>query len=102
MWKDEIRKNIFDEDSEEMTDFMNVSPRMKQEAEKRKGYRGGPKDVERKVQTLRGIKKDLGEKIGILYSTEFMAGFPKDSADDIMEVVKHLKAAFEILQDFGE
>jgi len=36
MWKDEIRKNIFEKDPEEMTDFMNVSPRMKQEAEKRK------------------------------------------------------------------
>jgi hypothetical protein len=59
-------------------------------------------DVERRVQTLRRIKKDLGEKIGMLFSPEFMAGFPKDSADDIREVVKHLEAAFEILQDFGE
>ena len=36
-WKDEIKKNIFEKDPEEMTDFMNISPRMKREAEKRKG-----------------------------------------------------------------
>lgn len=63
---------------------------------------GGLKYTERKVETLRRIKKDLGEKIGLLGSFEFSKGFPKDSADDIEEVVKHLKAAFEILQDFGE
>lgn len=60
------------------------------------------RELEGKVQTLRRIKKDLGEKIGILGSFEFSKGFPKDSADDISEVVKHLEAAFEILQDFGE
>ena len=36
-WKKTIKKNIFEKDPEEMTDFMNISPRMKQEAEKRKG-----------------------------------------------------------------
>lgn len=43
-WKDELRK-ILGEDPEDMTAFMNVSPRMKREAEKRKeehvsSYRG--------------------------------------------------------------
>ena len=68
---------------------------------KEMGY-DGPEDVERKVQTLHRIKKDLGEKIEILSSFEFSRGFPKDSADDISEVVKHLDAAFDILLDFAE
>ena len=34
-WEDTIRKNVFDKDPDDMTDFMNVSPRMKREAEKR-------------------------------------------------------------------
>ena len=34
-WEDTIRKNIFDKDPNDMTDFMNVSPRMEREAEKR-------------------------------------------------------------------
>jgi|DEB0MinimDraft_6_1074348.scaffolds.fasta_scaffold00017_13 hypothetical protein len=35
-WKDELRK-ILGEDPEDMTSFMNVSPRMKREAEERRG-----------------------------------------------------------------
>jgi len=31
MWKNTIKKKIFDETPEEMTDFMNVTPRMKKE-----------------------------------------------------------------------
>jgi len=34
-WKDELRK-ILGEDPEDMTSFMNVSPRMKREAEERR------------------------------------------------------------------
>ena len=67
---------------------------------KEMGY-GGPKDVERKVGTLRRVREDLGEKIGILGSFEFSKGFPKDTAEDIREVVKHLEQAFEILLNYG-
>ena len=34
-WEDTIKKNVFDKDPNDMTDFMNVSPRMEREAEKR-------------------------------------------------------------------
>tara|TARA_Y100000766_G_C18869865_1_gene587660 strand:+ start:79 stop:408 length:330 start_codon:yes stop_codon:yes gene_type:complete len=34
-WEDTIRKNVFDKNPNDMTDFMNVSPRMEREAEKR-------------------------------------------------------------------
>ena len=34
-WEDTLRKNVFDKDPNDMTDFMNVSPRMKREAERR-------------------------------------------------------------------
>jgi len=40
-WKDELRKTI-DEDPEDMTSFMNISPRMEEAAEKRKGSKSTP------------------------------------------------------------
>tara|TARA_R110000822_G_scaffold725_8_gene3315 strand:- start:4149 stop:4466 length:318 start_codon:yes stop_codon:yes gene_type:complete len=38
MWKNTIKKKIFDETPEEMTDFMNVTPRMKKEREQESPY----------------------------------------------------------------
>ena len=43
-WKDTLKKNIFDEDPEDMTDFMNVTPRMKREAERRRARKITTKD----------------------------------------------------------
>ena len=43
-WKDTLKKNIFDKDPEDMTDFMNVTPRMQREAERRKARRISTKD----------------------------------------------------------
>jgi len=40
-WKDALRK-ILDEDPEDMTSFMNVSPRMEEAAEKRRGSKSTP------------------------------------------------------------
>jgi len=50
-WKNTIKKEIFEKDPEEMTDFMNISPRMKQEAEKRKA-----------IETESEFSKDLIEQ----------------------------------------
>jgi len=96
-WKDEIKKNIFEKDPEEMTDFMNVSPRMKEEAEKR---RGGPKDVSRKVRTLEKMSEQILEYYGIISSFEFQEGFPKDSAQDITEAAKLLEKASDLMAGF--
>ena len=38
-WKNILRKNVFGQDPDEMTDFMNISPRMKEESEKRQAKR---------------------------------------------------------------
>ena len=35
-WQDILRKNVFGKDPDELTDFMNISPRMKEESEKRR------------------------------------------------------------------
>tara|TARA_R100000908_G_C3680297_1_gene99245 strand:+ start:64 stop:342 length:279 start_codon:yes stop_codon:yes gene_type:complete len=43
-WKDTLKKNIFGEDPDELTDFMNVTPRLKAEAERRKARRTSTKD----------------------------------------------------------
>tara|TARA_R110001592_G_scaffold363032_2_gene679367 strand:+ start:524 stop:826 length:303 start_codon:yes stop_codon:yes gene_type:complete len=96
-WKDEIKKNIFEKDPEEMTDFMNVSPRMKEEAEKRTG---GPKDVSRKVRTLERMSEQILEYYGIISSFEFQKGFPKDSAQDIAEAAKLLEKASDLMAGF--
>jgi len=45
-WKNTLKKNIFDEDPDDMTDFMNVTPRMKREAERRRA-----KKISTKVST---------------------------------------------------
>lgn len=68
---------------------------------KEQDFTGSRKDVERKIQTLRRVREDLGEKIGILGSFEFSKGFSKDAAEDIRLVVKNLEEAFEILLDYG-
>jgi Na+/phosphate symporter len=93
MWKDTIRKNIFEEDPEEMTDFMNVSPRMKNEAEKRK-------DVSRKVRTLERMREQILEYYGIISSFEFQEGFPKDSAEDIAEAAELLEKVSDLMTGF--
>ena len=38
-WQNILRKNVFGKDPDEMTDFMNISPRMKEESEKRQAKR---------------------------------------------------------------
>ena len=82
MWKDEIRKEQgYRINPSDGTGRIELTDKDRLKMNERQ--------LERKVQTLRRIKKDLGEKIGILFSFEFMKGFPKDSADDISEVVKH-------------
>ena len=43
-WKNTLKKNIFDEDPDDMTDFMNVTPRMKREAERRRARKITTKD----------------------------------------------------------
>jgi len=43
-WRDTLKKNIFDEDPDDMTDFMNVTPRLQREAERRKARRISTKD----------------------------------------------------------
>lgn len=43
-WKDTLKKNIFDEDPDDMTAFMNVTPRLQREAERRKAKRISTKD----------------------------------------------------------
>jgi len=53
-WKDELRK-ILDEDPDEMTSFMNVSPRMKREAEKRKGSKGKDEDTMKAYDLLNQV-----------------------------------------------
>lgn len=44
-WKNTIKKNIFGKDPEEMTDFMNITPRMKELSEKRKGSKESTEDI---------------------------------------------------------
>tara|TARA_R110000824_G_scaffold91096_5_gene221979 strand:+ start:2358 stop:2606 length:249 start_codon:yes stop_codon:yes gene_type:complete len=38
-WKNILRKNIFGKDPDEMTRFMNVTPRLEEEAKKRQAKR---------------------------------------------------------------
>ena len=57
MWKDTVKKKIFDETPEEMTDFMNVTPRMKAEATKRKTRERDEGEL------LIGMTKELLERI---------------------------------------
>ena len=53
-WEDTIKKNVFDKDPNDMTDFMNVSPRMKREAEKRK-----ESSKQKKIPTLENYKEAI-------------------------------------------
>ena len=100
MWKDEIRKEQGYRINP--SDFAGSYGTGRIELTDKDRVKMNERELERKVQTLRRIKEDLGKNIRILFSPEFMKGFPKDSAEDISEVVKHLEAAFEILQGFGE
>lgn len=71
MWKDEIKKEI--------------------------GY-GGPKDVERKIQSLERMNEQMIHYKEIISSLEFQRGFPKDSVDDIVEASKLLDKVIELLR----
>jgi len=66
-WKDEIRKNIFEKDPEDMTAFMNVSPRMKQEAKKKQdSLKSGFKNNQENYETvLEAIERLMGLKDSI-------------------------------------
>jgi len=97
MWKDEIRK----EQGYRLNPLDLISGTGRIELTDKDRLKMKERQLARKIDTLRDIRYAFGKRIGLLGSPEFMAGFPKDSADDISEVVKHLEAAFEILQDFG-
>lgn len=60
-WKDALRK-ILDEDPEDMTAFMNVSPRMKREAKKRKTSKEAQK-IKKTTPTVYGQSSKEGAKL---------------------------------------
>jgi len=80
MWKDEIRKNIFEK-----------------EAEKRTGVAD---DLLRKVGMLERMREQILEYYGIISSFEFQKGFPKDGQEDIAEAAKLLEKASDLMDGF--
>lgn len=63
-WKDEIRKNIFEKDPEDMTSFMNVSPRMREAAKNRKKIADSKSHMIDQIQDLlREIEENLDETV---------------------------------------
>tara|TARA_R110000765_G_scaffold133789_1_gene232713 strand:- start:414 stop:743 length:330 start_codon:yes stop_codon:yes gene_type:complete len=76
MWKNTIKKKIFDETPEEMTDFMNVSPRMEEAGEKRKGSKDSlemPDKVTYESSSIRKKLKAIGEYRDSLVGKTFTA-----------------------------
>lgn len=62
-WKDALRK-ILDEDPEDMTAFMNISPRMKREAKNRKAIRDSKTHmIDQILDLMEDIKNDLDESV---------------------------------------
>jgi len=63
-WRDELRKNIFDETPEEMTAFMNISPRMEEAAEKRKDIQDSKTHmIDQILELMEDIQNDLDESV---------------------------------------
>lgn len=97
-WKNTIKKNIFEKDPEEMTDFMNISPRMKEEAEKRKGSKD---DLEA------AMKVDKKNIEGFIKALSDYASYGRELEDSLKEKMpelglKLLKISEDALYEFYE
>jgi len=100
-WKDEIRKNIFEIDPEEMTDFMNISPRMKQEAEKRKASKDDL-EMARKIdkKNIEGFIKAVSDYA--YYGRELEYSLKEQMPALGRKLLKISEDAFAELYDLGE
>lgn len=62
-WKDALRK-ILDEDSEDMTGFMNISPRMEEAAKNRKAIKDSKTHmIDQILDRMEDIENDLDESV---------------------------------------
>jgi len=95
MWKDTIKKGIFDKTPEEMTDFMNVTPRMKQEAEKRKGSKNNKSINDFVDDVVRNADRILGQ-----YTEEYGIEDDDDLAIELRDVLK--KIFISLVPDYIE
>jgi hypothetical protein len=95
-WKDELRKTL-GEDPEDMTSFMNVSPRMEEAAEKRKGSKDSL-EMARKIdkENIKGFIKAVSDYA--YYGREL-----EDSLKDMPELgFKLLKISEDALHELYE
>lgn len=99
-WKDELRK-ILDEDPEDMTAFMNVSPRMKREAEKRKGSKDSL-EMAMKVdkKNIEGFIKAVSDYA--YYGRELENSLKEQMPELGLKLLKISEDAFDELYGLGE
>tara|TARA_R110002050_G_scaffold132898_1_gene255140 strand:- start:2084 stop:2467 length:384 start_codon:yes stop_codon:yes gene_type:complete len=110
MWKNTIKKKIFDETPEEMTDFMNVTPRMKQEAEKRKDSKFTDKELVDMDSLVMARKIDKENIEGIIKAISDYAYYGRELENSLKEKMPELglhlyrmgEAALGELHDLGE
>ena len=101
MWKNTIKKEIFEKDPEEMTDFMNISPRMKQEAEKRKDSKNSL-EMAMKVdkKNIEGFIKAVSAYA--YYGRELEYSLKEQMYELGLKLLKISEDAFAELYDLGE
>ena len=101
MWKNTIKKKIFDKTPEEMTDFMNVNPRMEEAAEKRKGSKDSL-EMARKIdkENIEGFIKAVSDYA--YYGRELENSLKEQMPELGLKLLKISADAFDELYDLGE
>jgi hypothetical protein len=100
-WKNTIKKEIFEKDPEEMTSFMNISPRMKEAAEKRKGSKNSL-EMAMKVdkKNIEGFIKAVSDYA--YYGRELENSLKEQMPELGLKLLKISEDAFDELYGLGE